>query len=167
MYGVWCFFIDIFSRMTSQETISHVGISQLCIFPSGNFPQVREGHRLQLGAESCGQMGQGAERCCQNRLGEPSAASRTDLGSCCWGNCTFGKFPLGKIPFEKAPYVRVQRTKYSVLCTIQYLGICTSISSMETGECRIQRRQLRKLPTLGTFFSRLNIQSFSSFITMD
>ena len=28
----------------------------------------------------------------------PSAAARTDFGSCRFGNYTFGKLPLGKIP---------------------------------------------------------------------
>ena len=42
-------------------------------------------------------MGQGASA--MTRTGwDPSAKTRTELGSCRLGNCTFVKWPLGKIP---------------------------------------------------------------------
>ena len=42
-FGDGCFPNCIFPRATSQLTISQVGISQMCIFPSDNFPMVRLG----------------------------------------------------------------------------------------------------------------------------
>jgi len=60
-----------------------VATSQMCKFPSGNFPKIRLGfllrRRLQLG---------------------PRAVARTELGSCRVGNCTVRKLPLGKTLWE-------------------------------------------------------------------
>ena len=79
--GVRYFLKGIFPRVTSQVAIFQVVTSQMCNFSSGNFPKVRLGplrrSRLQQG---------------------PSAAARTDLGSCRLGNCTVGKLPLWKMP---------------------------------------------------------------------
>ena len=62
----------------------------MCDFPSGNFQKIRLGslrrRRLQWG---------------------PSAASRTDFGSCRLGNCTFGKLLLGKIPLGSCRFGKI------------------------------------------------------------
>ena len=64
--------------MYKEVNISQAATSLKCNFPSGNFPKVRLGplrrRRLEWG---------------------PSAAARTDFGSCRLVNCTFGKIPLG------------------------------------------------------------------------
>ena len=86
---------SLLPRANSQVTISQVGTSQMCNFPSGNFPKVRfdllrrQGLRLgwARGPNTATSTGSG-----------PSAGARTDLGSVPLGNCTFGKLPLGKIP---------------------------------------------------------------------
>ena len=79
IFGVRYFPKGIFPRATSQVTISQVATTQMCNFPSGNFPKVRLGPL----------------RRCRLKWG-PSAAARTDLGSCDLKNATFGKNPLGK-----------------------------------------------------------------------
>ena len=99
-------FQDIFSSGSSSREFSQVATSQMCNFPSGNFPKVRLGplrrRRLQWGPSVAACMGQGAERRGQNRVeADCCCAARTDLGSCRLGNCRFGKLPLGKNPLGK------------------------------------------------------------------
>ena len=83
-------------------------ISQLCNFPSVNFPRVRSG-LLDTAGYKGGQALQLGWTRGQNRLIKgPSDAPKTDLESYCLRNCTVGKFPLGKIPLvsgrlEKSP----------------------------------------------------------------
>ena len=59
--------LGIFPKAFSQVTISPMGTSQMCNFPSGNFPKVTLGLlKLQWGVECCG----------QDRASGPSAAAR-------------------------------------------------------------------------------------------
>ena len=84
-----------FSTLTSQVSISQMETSQMCNFPSGNFPKVMLGpmrhHRLQWGAKRCGQDGLGADRRGQNKLAlllgrtwEAAAWLITHLGKYPW-----------------------------------------------------------------------------------
>ena len=103
-YGVRNFPIGHFSRATSKVTVSRVATSQMCHFPSDNFPKVRLGplrpHRLLDWV----------------RIGyRPSAAARIDLGSCRSGNCTFRMLPIRKNPLEK------------YLTYINYLNSCSNV----------------------------------------
>ena len=97
---------DIYLRATSEVTIFHVAASQMCNFPSGNFPKVRLGplrrSRLQCEPSTADRFGWGTKRCSQNRLRLRTAA-RIHLGSYRMGNCTFGRLPHGKIPLESCP----------------------------------------------------------------
>ena len=97
---------DIYPRATSEVTISQVAASQMCNFPSGNFPKVRLGplrrSRLQCEPSTADRMGWGTKRCSQNRLRLRTTA-RIHLGSYRMGNWTFGKLPHGKIPLESCP----------------------------------------------------------------
>ena len=89
----------IFPNGTSQMTISQVATSQMCNFPSGNFPKVRIGpqRRRRLQWERALRLGWERGPSAVARTGaRTSAATRTDVGSCCLGNCTFGKLPLRK-----------------------------------------------------------------------
>ena len=63
-------------------------------FPSGNFPNV------QFPKRNFPKVRLGHLRRCRLKWG-PSAATRTDLGSCHLENSTFGKLSLGKNPLGK------------------------------------------------------------------
>ena len=67
-------------------------------FPQKNWLDPLRRHRLQWGTRA-------------KRGWGPSAAARTDLGSCRLGNCTFGKLPLGKIPQESCHLRKIEKIK--------------------------------------------------------
>ena len=95
--GVRYFPKDIFSRVTSQVTISQVATcKRLC--------QSSETLHAAMGAQRHSQDGQGADRCSQIRLGRPRTVANTFLGSCCLGNDKFEKLPLEKIPLGSCPW---------------------------------------------------------------
>ena len=89
--GVRYFPKDIFSRETSQVTISQVATCKRLRQPS-------ETLHAAMGTQRPSQDGQGADRCGQSRLGRPRTVANTFLGSCCLGNHTFEMLPLEKIP---------------------------------------------------------------------
>ena len=60
LLGVRYFPKGIFTRATSQVTISQYSTSQMCNFPSGNFQKVRLGtlsRKLQMGPSAAAMMG--------------------------------------------------------------------------------------------------------------
>ena len=74
---------------------------QLCNFPSGNFPKVMIGLWDVSGCNGNQALWLGWARGRAPRLeqaGGPSAAARTDLGSCRLKKCIFRNLPFGTIP---------------------------------------------------------------------
>ena len=91
------------------------GNFQMCNFPSGNFPKVRpsEAPQATMGAERCGKDGLGGQAPRLEQAGLPSAAARTDLGSCRLGSCLLGKFPWEVATWEKS-FGKVSNKRYFI-----------------------------------------------------
>ena len=88
LFGIKLIFYDLSWMVLGTFTRT---TSQMCNFPSGNFPKVRLGplrsRRLQLGPSDAAR--------------GPSTTARTDLGVAIWDN-TLGKLPLSE--FVWTPY---------------------------------------------------------------
>ena len=99
----------------SKCAISQVTTFQMCNIPSGNFPKVRLGTLRRRKLQWCRALrlvrARGPNAVAKTGWG-PSAAARTDLGSCCMGNFTFGKLPLGKIPLGCCHLGKILLGKY-------------------------------------------------------
>ena len=162
---------DIYLRATSEVTIFHVAASQMCNFPSGNFPKVRLGplrrSRLQCEPSTADRFGWGTKRCSQNRLRLRTAA-RIHLGSYRMGNCTFGKLPHGENTLEKLPLgtfvwkkdiPHSQQNAWTLIWAIAIIWKITSFFYLE--KCS---GQFYKEPTVNIFKRKIHeylIQSWS------